>query len=310
MLLHVIINGVKNMSYPIIAVYPPKATEHPHIAKYICDIHINPLAAAESQFMHALTDYTNGGFRWWYNVDGDAAPAEVVSIINNHSHPQYCHFNRVYRRDEYRAENKPSFIDYAVYLYDHCILTNGRVPANQLPADKTGYILLNADSTDVEDIVVYRLNEDTAFITLSTACRINEFVDPHGQAFTEGRIGNISFDQLDRQIIESSQAWFMQAAGKRNKPRIGLRPRSYMVRIIEDFDSSESPDNESVSPAMVIQKAAEDALYSEYSKFQVVKPDGQLLSVEGFGKNAYVGGKYIHDYLASLPTDTYIKLYW
>jgi len=30
------------MSHPIIAVYPPKVTEHPHIAQYIRDIHINP----------------------------------------------------------------------------------------------------------------------------------------------------------------------------------------------------------------------------------------------------------------------------
>ena len=185
------------------------------------------------------------------------------------------------------------------------------MPADQLPADKTGYILLNADSTDVVDIVNYRFNADTAFIDLEAINRINEFVDHRGHVFTEGRIGDIDFAKLDQQIIDDSQAWFVCDSGKRNKSRIALRLSGVpLTHYSEDFDGDSLPDRESISPTMAKQKAADPALYSVYGQLQVVKPDGQLLSAEGFGRNNTVPGKYIHDYLASLPTDTYIKLYW
>ena len=184
------------------------------------------------------------------------------------------------------------------------------MPADQLPADKTGYILLNADSTDVVDIANYRFNNDTAFIELEAINRINEFVDQQGQVFTEGRISNIDFAKLDQQIIDDSQAWFVRDTGKCNKSRPALRLNGGLYNYSEDFDGDTLPDRESVSPAMAIQKAADRALYSAYGQLQVVKPDGQLLSANGFGRNDSVAGKYIHDYLVSLPTDTYIKLYW
>lgn len=298
------------MSYPIIAVFPPKVTEHPHIAQYIRDIRINPQMTAESRFMRTLTDYVQNDWRWWYDVNGVAATAEAANIINNHNHPQYSHFNRLYRRGVVRAEAKPSFVDYAAEQYDYCILTNERVPAAELPKDKSGYILLNEDNTDVVDIVVYKLDSELAFIEPDAFNRINEFVDKRGHIFTEGHIVDIDFAQLDQQIIDDSLGWCLQDIDSSSKRHIRVRMGGPLVHHGEDFDGDSFPDKKTLSPAMSKEKAAEQALSKAYGNFQVVKPDGQLLSAEGFGRNNEPIGKYIRDYLVGLPKDTYVKLYW
>ena len=61
------------MSYPIIAVCPPNTKDHPHVAKYTNDVHVNPGVIAESRFMRMLVEYQSQRYNWWYTADKQAA---------------------------------------------------------------------------------------------------------------------------------------------------------------------------------------------------------------------------------------------